>query len=44
MEDIFHRLSPRVPEEVLLSELLLDPVALDYLDSLNSFTLPVSAH
>ena len=45
MSDIFERLSPgKSVNEAVLSELLLDPVTVDYLDSLNCFTLPVSVH
>ena len=45
MKDVFDRLSSgRSTNEVILSELLLDPVIVDCLDSLNCFTLPVSTH
>ena len=43
VRDIFDRLSGgQSVSEVALSELLLDPVTVDYLDSLTCYTLPVS--
>ena len=43
MSDIFDRLSVgKSGDEVDLSELLLDPVTVDCLDTLTCFTLPVS--
>ena len=43
MRDIFDRLSGgKSVDEVELSELLLDPVTVDLLDTLTCFNLPVS--
>ena len=43
VRDIFDRLSGGKPvDEVELSELLLDPVTVDFLDTLTCFNLPVS--
>jgi len=44
VQDIFTRLKPDNSNEVRLVDLLVDPVALEYLDSLHSYRLPVSGH
>ena len=44
VRDIFTRLNPDNSNEVRLVDLLVDPVALEYLDSLHSYRLPVSGH